>query len=327
MWPFKRGASARQGARGTGPVIDAALGDEAARRLHADLDRGDWATARDFLATVHDADDLAFYVRAAGRARGVQDWIEEWIAAEPRSILPLLVRGAHAIEWAWDARGSGPASSVSQDQFQVFFQRLKLSENCLDEATELDPDDPTAWSLLVITGRGRQVGVDETVRRFKETTARYRWHRSAHVQMLQQFCLKWGGSHELMHGFAAQTLAEMPPGNSLGDLVVNAHLEHWLKLPVGEDEEYMRSEPVLADLHAAADKSVRHPAYQRQPGWPVIHNTFAMAFFMAGDVDAAAEQFDIIGDLVTEWPWQYQAGDPAARFAATRAAAFKKRTR
>lgn len=62
---------------------------------------------------------------------------------------------------------------------------------------------------------------------------------------------------------------------------------------------------VRADLRAAADRSVRHPDYPRRPGWPLSHNAFAMAFSLAKDWTAAAEQFDAIGGLMTEWPWEY----------------------
>jgi hypothetical protein len=47
---------------------------------------------------------------------------------------------------------------------------------------------------------------------------------------------------------------------------------------------------------------------------------FAWAFFQAGDRRAAAEQFDAIGDLVTECPWGY-AQDPVPVFEAARRAA------
>lgn len=296
MWPFRRSGS---------PTIDPAKGDPVAARLIAASKQGDWRTLREVLAGVEHPDDHTFYVRSAAYVSGVEGWIDEWVAAEPRSALPLLVKGAHAIDWAWEARGAGRANTVSQEAFKLFFQRLKLAEDCLDEVTERDPDSATPWAFLVVLGRGRQLGVDETRRRFKETTRRHPWHLEAHDQMLQQLCRKWGGSHALMHEFAARTVAEMPAGSPLGQLTAIAHLERWLDLKRGEDAAYLEAAQVRADLHAAADRSVRHPSYQRRPGWPSVHNSFAMAFSLAGEWAAAAEQFDIIGDLMTEWPWQY----------------------
>lgn len=314
MWPFRRGQRASGQPR---LAIDPAMGDPVAARLIVAAKQGDWRTISDVLSGVKQPDDHTFYVRATAYNSGVQQWIDDWVAAEPRSALPLLVKGVHAIDWAWEARGGGRASTVSDEAFRLFFKRLKLAEDCLDEVTDRDPDSATPWAFLVVLGRGRQLGIDETRRRFEEVRRRYPWHLEAHDQMLQQLCRKWSGSHELMHEFAQQTLAEMPAGSPLGRLTAVAHLERWLDLPSGEDATYIASAEVRAQLLAAADRSVRHPDYVRRPGWPSVHNTFAMAFAFGTEWAAAGEQFDLIGDLVTEWPWQYMSR-PEQAFLQTR---------
>jgi hypothetical protein len=88
------------------------------------------------------------------------------------------------------------------------------------------------------------------------------------------------------------------------------------------DIGYLMSSQVCDSLHTAADRSVRHPAYQKKPGWPYVHNVFAMAFDLAGERAAAAEQFEIIGDLVTESPWGYTYADPGQGYCLRRAAAL-----
>ncbi|GIH21273.1 hypothetical protein [Rugosimonospora africana] len=47
-----------------------------------------------------------------------------------------------------------------------------------------------------------------------------------------------------------------------------------------------------------------------------------MAFSLASDQAAAAEQFRIIGDLVTRHPWAYYSNDPIDAFAARRDRAY-----
>jgi hypothetical protein len=284
MWPS-----------GDVPTVDPVMGDVAARQLSLDASRGNWQPARDFLLSVEHPDDRAFYTQAVSYVDGVEGWIGEWLAADPSSTLPLLIRGAHAI----------------------YDERLKYAEDCLVEVTERDPDDPTAWMFLVLTGRARQVGVDEAQRRFLAATDRHRWHRTAHEHMLQQLCPKWGGTLEAVHAFATDTLGDMPPGNPLGALIAMAHIEHWMEVPDGQETAYIRAPHVVAELREAAEKSVWHPDYEPRPGWPGPENTFAMAFWLAGDWPAAARQFDTIGDLVTEWPWAYL-GDAGRRFAAAR---------
>ncbi|WP_165945708.1 DUF4034 domain-containing protein [Micromonospora sp. KC606] len=315
MWPFRRKATS-PGVPGL--LVDPAEGDPTARALREAGARRDWAAVRDLLTPVTDPDDHAFYVSALAGVDGLQDWIGEWVDAEPRSSLPTLVRGAHAVYWAWEARTAARASQVSQEQFKEFWRRLRLAENCLDEVVDRDPDDTTARTFLVTSARGRQVEPDEATRRFAEVVARHPTHRIAHEQMLQFRCRKWFGSHEQMFEFAREAVTKSPAGSALGHLVVVAHLEQWLDLPEGEDDEYLDDDAVRAELNAAADHSVRHPDYRPRPGWASVHNTFAMGFAKVGDLPSAAGQFEVIGDQVTEWPWQYINRNPVIPFLAWR---------
>src|SRR5690349_4377743 len=110
MAPFRREARPI-------PTVDPTMGDPAAARLLGDVARRDWRAVHEFLRVVEDPDALSFYVALCSKARGVQAWAGEWAAAEPRSHLPMLVRGAHAIDWAWMARGTAWAENTSATQF------------------------------------------------------------------------------------------------------------------------------------------------------------------------------------------------------------------
>jgi hypothetical protein len=263
---------------------------------------------------VTDPDDRAFYLRVCADVGGVQDWIEEWIAADRDSTLPLLVRGAHAVHWAWEARGAARAEYTGKDQFEGFFRRLKLAENCLDEVVERDPADTTAWAFLVLSARGRQVDRAEMQRRWAGVVATHPHHFMAHVQKLQYLCDKWFGSDEEMFAFARETVAASPPGSPLGRLVADAHMEKWLSLDAGEDAEYMARQDVRDDLLAAANHSVFHPAYRERSTWLTVSNAFACAFALSGQPEPALRLFEILGDRVTRDPWNYYNGDPGTAF-------------
>ncbi len=312
MWPFSRR-----------PTIDPALGDAGAARLRTALEARNWRAASELFAAVDHPDDLAFYYRQAGEISGVQEWIPEWVAAEPKSTVPVLVAAQRYIAWAWQARSAYRAEHVSQEQFRIFFQRLQVAEDLLRMAVDLDNDDPAPWAFMVTTARGLQLGEGEARRRFGEAVIRYRWHQVAHIQLLQQLCPKCGGSFEAIHDLAQRTVSEMPDGCGLGVLAPYAHMEHWMELDTDE-YSYLRQPVVVADLNAAADRSVRHPGYERRPGWPLIHNMFAWAFLRAEDWRAAAGQFDAVGDLVTEWPWEYPSTDSVTEFVSAGRAARRR---
>ncbi|MGY0002291.1 DUF4034 domain-containing protein [Micromonospora sp. I033] len=311
MWPFRK---RRQPA---GLVVDPAHGDPQARALVDALAAGDWRTARDILTATNDPDSRAFLIEAAGTVGGVQDWIGEWVDAEPQSTLPVLVRGCHAVHWAWEARGGKRAEYTSQDQFREFRRRLRLAENLLDEVVARDPDDLTARTWLVTSARGRQVGRDEARLRFDEVVKRHPGHVVAHEQRLQYLCPKWFGSDEQMFSFAREATAAAPEGSLLPELLAVAHVEKWLDLPVEESDAYMQSAEVRADLLAAAEKSIFHPAFRPAFGWVPRASVFALGLELAHEFDAAARVFEMLGDHVSEWPWNY-VDDPVTAFTRSR---------
>ncbi|MFG1674584.1 DUF4034 domain-containing protein [Micromonospora sp. NPDC049282] len=300
-----------------GPVLDPAFGDPVARALVDALEARDWRAARDVLTPVTDPDDRAYLMEAAGRVGGVQDWIGEWVSAEPDSTLPVLVRGCHAVYWAWEARGGRRAEHTGQDQFREFRKRLLLAENLLDEVVARDPDDVTARTWLVVTSRGRQVDPDEAAARFDAVVTRHPGHQVAHEHRLQYLCPKWFGTEEAMFSHARQATAAAPAGSMLPALIAAAHLEKWLELPAGEDDAYMRSDEVGAELLAAADRSILHPTFRPGAGLAPRAGLFALALELAHEFEAAARVFDLLGDRVSEWPWAY-VGEPVAAFVRSR---------
>ena len=309
------------------PTYDPALGDPAATRLLADLERRDWRAVNEFLRTVTDPNDLHFYVGLCSARKGLQAWVGEWADAEPRSYLPMVVRGAHAVSWAWKARGTALAKDTSEAQFRMFLRRLRLAHECLTEAIQRNPDDPIAWSELIICGVGMGLGVEQAQGRFREAVARHQWHINAYHSLFKQLCPKWGGSEELMHGFAEQAAAAPPPATGLAVLVSDAHVERW-QYASGDAEAvaHIRRPETRADLHSAANRSVRHPDYRRRLGWQYDYNALAMAFWLAQEYDAATEMFDVLGDQLTTRPWYYLAGTPAEAFVRARRVAYEKST-
>lgn len=320
MWPFSR---KKQVATPT-LVIDPAYGDPTTRVLIDAMGKRDWRTAKDVFDDARDPDVRAFLMEAVSRVDGVQDWIPEWVAAEPDSTLPVLVRGCHAVHWAWEARGGKRAEYTSGEQFREFARRLKLAENLLDEVVARDPDDVTAWTWLVMTARGRQVGRAEAQKRFDEVVRRHPLHIVAHEQYLQFLCAKWSGSDELMFDFARKATAAAPDGSWLSEMIAIAHLEKWMSLPGGEDAEWVKQPQVREEIVAAAAKSYLHPDFRIGPGWVPRVAMFALLCEFVEAFEAAGHAHDLLGDQVSEWPWQY-CGDPVEAFLRGRAYVHENR--
>jgi hypothetical protein len=84
-----------------------------------------------------------------------------------------------------------------------------------------------------------------------------------------------------------------------------AHRERLLQLPLAQMPAFAREATAAAPLYEAAGRSVLHPAFVRRLDWPVPFNTFALAFALAGERQAARHLFRQLGTLATEFPWRY----------------------
>jgi hypothetical protein len=296
------------------PRLDADRWDPDLAAMRAAAVRRDWPDLRERLGKIPDGPERTWLLASVADVAGIEGWIPAVIAAEPDSALALLVSGARRVSWAWEARTALRAKHVSREQFKTFHERLRVAEEELYEVAEREPGWVAPWYFLQMSGRGLQVGQERARLRFEAAVSRCPGHPGVYEQQLQQVCAKWSGSHEEMHGFARTSMLESPEGSPLGELVALAHLEHWLDLESGEDAAYIRRPDVVAELHEAADRSVRHPAYERPRDWISTFNTFAMAFSLAGEKKAAAEFFTALEGRVTNFPWQYINNDATKAF-------------
>ncbi|MEV4947027.1 hypothetical protein [Streptomyces sp. NPDC053755] len=297
-------------------------GDPDVWRVRQAAEAADWATVRDVLEARPESEDRTELLWAVGDTADVEHWIAPVIEAEPDAALPRLVAGVRHVNWGWEARTGARAKDVSRRQFELFHERLRTAEQWLYDAAEREPQWTSPWHALQTSGRGLEVGQAVARRRFEATVRRDPHHLGAHQQQLQQVCDKWGGSHEGMHAFARESAFGAPGGTLLGQLVAIAHLEQWLSLDDGADAAYMGRPEVRTSLREAADHSIRHPDFVRRGLWNQVFNTFAMAFALAGEREAARECFRVTDGRVSEFPWYYINGsDPAAAYRQQRSAA------
>ena len=284
-------------------------GDQLALRFEAQLAQGQWQEFHDFIDGLTDWDLRHFYLSELSKISGSPRWLDEWVAARPASAVPLLFRGTHSKNWAWEARGSGRAKTVKEDTWPVFHARLVEADKYLFQAAALDPRDPNPWAVSLIVARGLSLGQVELQRRFDEVRRRDPFNSGACVSMIQSTARKWGGSHERMLGFARSISEQAPEGHSAHTVVALAHIEMWMDLPKGEQKQtYFLAGPVKQEIWTAARRGVLFPGYIHDGtvlSW-LDRNTFAFCFALMREYGTQLEQMRLIGPHVTESPWHYQ---------------------
>ncbi len=75
---------------------------------------------------------------------GMPEWTVHWM------------RGQQEIEIAWDFRGSGYSSKVTEEGWKGFREHLKLAREELTKSWELAPDYPFAATSMITVCRGQQ---------------------------------------------------------------------------------------------------------------------------------------------------------------------------
>jgi tetratricopeptide (TPR) repeat protein len=310
-----------QGIDGTGtePPLVAEWGDprlrEAAERLYRD---GDGTAALAYVARSPSWDVRQHVVEVLSDRPGRPPQLDAWAQGLPDTPLPFLVRGTQAIRWAWEARGTGWAETVSEEAWQQFFDRLQQAEADFRRAAELDPNDPLPHAQLIATGLALELEREELHSRFEAALARYPAHRAAHDHYFTTYERRWGGSHEEMFDFAVKASDRAPMGSGVATLIPKAHVAFLadLRLTQGavRPEVYFPKPAIRVTVLAAYRRSLASPRHQDTPFTVSDRNYFAFCLFHTGDHAFARAEFQRLAGRMTPAPWNLGGEDPATIF-------------
>lgn len=279
-----------------------ALGDSRVLALVEAAGSGDWPAVKAALAPF----DLGRDDQVLGELAdldGVQNWIGRAVEEDKEHrATALLISGARHVNWGWEARTSALAVDVSQAQWRVFHERLRIAEEQLLEAAELQPEWVTPWRRLLTSGRGMSLGPAVNETRLDAALRRDPLNLDAHIQWVSQLQPRWGGKPGEALAFAREAFAGAPDGHRLGCVIAMAHIEDWVE---SSRQDCLVTPEIQDELLEAAERSILHRAHVRRPGWQEDFNTFAMALSLASESIALPRVFRELGGAYTPWPWKY----------------------
>ncbi|MFD7616397.1 hypothetical protein [Streptomyces sp. NPDC059802] len=288
-----------------------ALGDARVLALVEAADAGDWEAVKAALVPF----DLGRDHQVLGELAtldGVQDWIGRAAEEdEEHRATALLISGTRHVSWGWEARTAERAANVTQEQWRVFHERLRIAEEQLLEAAELRPEWVTPWRHLLASGRGMSLGPTVNETRLDAALRREPLDLDTHIEWLSQLQPRWGGEPGQSLAFARDAFVRAPQGHRIGCVIAMAHIEEWVE---SDRANCLRTPEIQAELRSAADHSILHPAYARRPGWQHDFNIFAMALSLADERHTVRRVFQALDGAYTSWPWAYFA-EPEKQFA------------
>jgi len=306
-----------------GPIFDEAVQIPVVGRADAALSANDWASLQAAFAeaTMQSRHSI---VRRAGSMKGSEDFYRGILESNPRDLLAATVLADRYVRMAWEARGRGSFNTVSPQGYATFQGYLRTAEQILIGVCAQQPQFAPAWAVRLFTATGLSLGTAEILRRYQRLSSSSPHDLHAQFITLQDLLPKWAGTWEMAHDFVWECANAAPAGSPNAALVVMYYLERLISDDVSGVEEVLRDPQVRHEIAAAAQRSVKNPAFDAKADKVFALSLFALIFSLLEDWPSAKDCFTRLGPYAVEAGWEYFGEDPSAVFNEARQEAMSK---
>ena len=175
-------------------------------------------------------------------------------AAYPGEPGLAVFEGDELTEWAWDARGTGWANTVTPEGWKLFHERLARAADVLGVAYDAHPTDPGAPTLMLgvaveddYSPEQAEVWYRRAVRANPDRRpTRYDGLNDPYTVRLGMLQPRWGGSEEAMLAFGRDCFAGRNWRGNVPFMLAKVHLDLANSAP--DADAYFRRPEVWADL-------------------------------------------------------------------------------
>lgn len=153
------------------------------------------------------------------------DFCSKWAAARVDSIAARVAWGTVYKNFAWQARGSGYANTVTQTGWKLYADRLRRARGILTEARNLKTRCPVWWDTMLIIALGEQCDARAYNQTFNEAIAfepsyaYYYFHKAIYLLP------RWYGKEGDWQKFATDASDKL--GGEAGDILY-ARIGWWV---------------------------------------------------------------------------------------------------
>jgi hypothetical protein len=227
------------------------------------------------------------------RKRG-WDMIETALAPHVTPARLLSLKGEFLIKYAWDARGSGWANSVTPDGQKLFQERLGDARTTLTKAWEADPSDPSPAASLITVEMGDGGSRKEMEKWFDRARRADPADSEAYAAKIEFIQPKWHGEPEDLLRFAQECLRRGKPDSAELFFGVYAYDEFGQMLGNQRDAQgrtfYEHPE------FWKAVQAVYEPYLKAHPTSLGHRAEYVKFAFRAGKFDIAAREWEVLGN-------------------------------
>ncbi|UCC67953.1 MAG: DUF4034 domain-containing protein [Armatimonadota bacterium] len=238
-----------------------------------------------------------------GKEREVYEALKSNPKADPYTT--KVVGGMYHIAAAWQERGDGWASEVTEEGWKGFETHLGAARRLLTEAWHLNPKLPyAAAEMITVEGAAGEYGADRLW--FRRSVTAQLDYINAYTNFFWFLRPRWGGSHEDMYEFALHCLStkrfdtDVPLMFAWGLRDMTDDLDG--------DPEYWRTEGVYELLEGMfAGYAEAQP--EKSEWFESVH---AAAAYQCGKHERAKDILDKLGGNLDESAFQFYALVPSA---------------
>lgn len=128
--------------------------------------------------------------------------LKAWQQANPNSSAAILAEAEYWWAYAWKARGTGYANTVSKEGWELYRERLNRSKEALSRLNASDLNCPAPYATMISVNF--LLGMKEPALReiFSEAVRKFPQYHQIYFSMARTYEPKWGGSIEKYEQFA-----------------------------------------------------------------------------------------------------------------------------
>ena len=170
---------------------------------------------------------LQRYSPYPARMAEFQRYYKALAEGDPDSSLALAYKGGFYTDYAWDARGSGWADTVTPEGGKLFRERLAVAAECLTKACAADPSNSEAMIRMIEVAAGQDLPRSDMEAWFNAAVRANPDCLAAYEVKLWYLQPRWHGSSEEMVAFGGQCVMkvlqnpEIEPG--IATIIAKAH--------------------------------------------------------------------------------------------------------
>jgi Domain of unknown function (DUF4034) len=142
--------------------------------------------------------------------------IQMWRKAHPKSEAALYAEAVYWHAYAWKARGSGYAASVSKEGWELYRERLTQSKAILAMLEAVNSRCPAHYPLRLSVMTELGASENQLLAVYSDGTRRFPEYHNIYFAMATHYQPKWGGSVKQYDAFANQVAQQTKSFEGMG---------------------------------------------------------------------------------------------------------------